>query len=249
VRVLVTRPAEAAARTAARLKRAGHQPVRLALSASRDSGVELPRGRFDGMVMTSAAAARVLEARGVPDTLARLPVHCVGAATAAAARRAGLIHAEKGPGTAAGLAAALAQHFGGRGQRLLYPAGEDRAFDMAAALATSGIEVGTVPIYRVELHDPGAAKLAAALAQCAGGAAFLYSPRTAAHLFTLAERHGQGNGMAGLTFMAISENVAAAIPGRRNFSVLVAESPDEDGLMDLLSRRGRASSRLTISGA
>jgi uroporphyrinogen-III synthase len=191
----------------------------------------------------------VLKARGVPDALARLPVFCVGAATANAARRAGFVLTEKGPGTAAGLAAALAQRFGGRGARLLHPAGEDRAFDMAGALAPAGIDVETVAIYRVELRDPGSARLAAALKRCAGGAAFLYSPRTAAHLFALVETYRLWNGIAGLTFMAISENVAAAIPGRRNLSVLVAENPDEDGLMDLLSRRGRASSGLTTSGA
>ncbi|GIL02655.1 MAG: uroporphyrinogen III methyltransferase [Alphaproteobacteria bacterium] len=243
VRVLVTRAAGPAARTARRLRRAGHEPVRLALVACRDTGAAVPGGNHDGIVFTSAAGVEGLAQRlagAPPGDLRALPAFCVGPATARAARAAGFARVLVAAGDAKALAAAVRYHFGDgtKAARLLYPAAADRAFDLTGALATHGIAVQTVALYAAELVDPGAGRLAAALDACAGGAALLYSARTAAHLFVLAARHRLGEQMAGLTFLAISENVAAAVP--QGLRVAVAARPDEDALLELLGRQGEA---------
>ena len=248
--VLVIRAAGPAQGTAERLGQAGHHAVVLPLMAYRDTGAPLPEGPFDGLVFTSAAAAGFAAARMSSDPhlghLAELPAFCVANATAQAAQTAGFMHVETGPGTAAGLADMLAKrlasdrHSDGAPIRLLYPAPEDRAFDLRGTLAARDISIVEAVIYKAEPVDPGRQALRQALDACKGGAALLHSQRAARHLAALTARHGLADRLAGLTLIAISENVAAAVADRRLPGIMVSKKPDEDGLFDELDRLARS---------
>ena len=251
MKVLVTRARASGEAIAARLRERGHEPVLLPLLEYSDCDAPLPQTRFDALAFTSAAAISILAARQ-PDEWSRLlalPAFCVGEATARAARQAGFRETVAGPGTAAALAELIAAELipdearantGTRATpRLLYLAPKERAFDLAAALAAHGIEVDETVLYRARLGDPGKAALESALDACAGGAALLYSPRSAENLIGLASKYAIADRLAGLTLMAISENVARAIAGRGFPDILVSEKPHEDGLLELLDRLGR----------
>ncbi|MEC9343977.1 MAG: uroporphyrinogen-III synthase [Pseudomonadota bacterium] len=254
MRVLVTRAAGPAETTAGRLRAAGYEPVVLPLIEYRDSGAPLPHGRFDGIIFTSAAAVEILAARpsGTWAPLRALPTFCVGTATARAASAAGFSQVVSGHGSASDLvgtilsALSMRNRSGEGSVRLLWLAPHDRAFDLAAALSAHGIVVTVTAIYRAVTADPGARALETALRDCAGGAVLLYSPRSAEHLVSLAARHALTGPLAGLTLLAISENVARAIAGHGISDMLVSEMPQEDGLfalLDRLDRDGRASPR------
>lgn len=94
----------------------------------------LPKGDFDGLLLTSANAVRL--AGALPD----LPVHAVGEATAAAARSAGAQVATVGEGGVDALLATLAPDL-----RLLQLAGEDRIAPTAPRQ-----QIISVPVYRAE---------------------------------------------------------------------------------------------------
>ncbi|MCG6856605.1 MAG: uroporphyrinogen-III synthase [Salaquimonas sp.] len=252
MKVLVTRAREAGEKTASRLRQRGYDPVLLPLFENCDTGAALPETEFDAVAFTSSAAIHVLAARPADEwsRLLKFPIFCVGEATAQAARDAGFHKTFIGAGTAADLPGLIlaelapAETQKSAPPRLLYPAPHDRAFDLAAALP--GVMVSEILIYRAEALDPGRKALEAALMSCAGGAALLYSARSAEHLATLATKHALADRLAGLTLIAISENVARAIAGRGLPDILVSEMPHEDGLferLDRLDRNGKASPR------
>ena len=244
MKVLVTRAEGPGKRTAERLRRAGYYPVLLPLMEYRDTGATLTEGPFDAIVFTGAAAIAILSARIAADDhlagLFRLPAFCVGEATAKAALASGFEHALAGPGTAAELVDFIAGNLSLKGSAdgppaLLYPAPAERAFDLANAAGARGIAIAEVIIYSAEMLDPGAGALGGALDQCAGGAALLYSRRSAEHLLALATKRALQERLAGLTLIAISENVAETIAGRGP-RVLVSQLPYENGLFELLDQ-------------
>ena len=249
MKVLVTRAEKAAQRTADRLREAGHDPVLLPLLQYRDTGTALPEGQFDALVFTSTAAIGIFATRMTGDktlaALTRLPVFCVGEATATAARITGFDKTQAGPGTASELVDFIATHLptGSSGKngppRLLYLAPADRAFDLTAAASERGIGIVETVIYSAELLDPGAATLGQVLDECADGAALLYSRRSAEQLLVLATKHALADRLARLTLIAISENVANTITGAiagRGPRILVSQKPHEDGLFELLDQ-------------
>ncbi len=240
MKVLLTRARSSGEATAKRLRERGHDPVLLPLIDYRDTGAALPEDDFDAVAFTSAAAIATLADRPAETwmPLRALPAFCVGEATAHAAREAGFGKVIAGPGNAAGLPDVIRAGDGSNEapDRLLYLAPRDRAFDLAAALSARGVDVTQIELYAAETVDPGEAALRSSLADCSGGAVLLYSPRTAAHLAALATKYALTDGFAGLTLIAISENVARAIAGHGLPGVLVSEKPHEDGLFEILDR-------------
>lgn len=237
MRVLVTRNAEQAGGTAAKLTEQGHEAEILPLAEIRGLPEEIPAGPFDAIVFTSGHAPRLLVKRlalgEAGEDLLRLPVWCVGEATARAAREAGFSSVHEGAGDAQRMAEQLAEALPIE-SRLLYPCGRDIAFDMAAALAPRRTE--PVAIYEAVLCDSDKPALTAALERCQEGAALLYSERTASHFIELVDRYGLGSMLECLTLIAISEKTADAARGRSGIRVIVAESPDEASMFSRLAQ-------------
>lgn len=199
MRVLVTRPEPAAGATAARLAALGHD-VRVApLLAIEPRDWQLPAVPVDALVMTSANVARLWSDRLAP--LRHLPVFAVGAATAAAARRAGFADVTPGDDGAAALPALLA----GRGHgRILHLAGEDRT----PIGWPPGVCVETRTVYAARPATTFPGDVAAALAAAAFDVVLLFSPRTAGLFAALCDQGGIAR--RGVAIAAISPAALAA---------------------------------------
>ena len=115
---------------------------------------ELAAGRYDWLVLTSVRTLSALRKLDV-DLAARIPsgtkVAAVGAATAAAAREAGL-RVDLLPASGSG-GADLAASFPARPGRVLVPGAADPARGLDAVLATRGFVVDRVAVYRTDPAD------------------------------------------------------------------------------------------------
>src|SRR5882724_10540206 len=149
MRLLVTRPEPAGARTAARLRALGHDVILMpVLRVELVPNPELGDGPFGALILTSANAVQALALAQHKrlSELQILPAYTVGRRTAEVARALGFapISAD---GNQEDLVALIASHFR-TGAPLLYVAGQDRTGDLGAALAAVGVEVRTVVAYR-----------------------------------------------------------------------------------------------------
>lgn len=165
-RALVLRPQPGNAQTCAALAAAGIEAVAMPLFAVAPSVWTPPDpAGYDALLLTSANAVR--HAGTALARFAHLPVVAVGAATASAARKAGLTVAAVGGGNAAEAAAAAA----GMG-RLLHLAGRDR-------VAAAGLDAVTVYASEPLTLAPGRIDMAV------GAVVLLHSARAALRFVAL----------------------------------------------------------------
>ncbi len=184
MRVLVTRPVEDSARTAALLRAHGHEPLLAPLFEVRRLKAALPL-HADAVLAASANAVRQAD----PEGLARLagrPFYAVGAQTAEAARSAGFREVTAGDGDAEALAALVADRCPA-GSMLLHLAGRPRREDGFAALQPTH-PLTVVETYETVAADSLPAAVASALAGGGLDAALHFSPRAARVFCDLAEK-------------------------------------------------------------
>lgn len=217
--VAVLRPEPGNQATAARIEAAGLRAIRLPLFAVRPLDWTPPDPRqFDALILTSANAARLAGA-GL-DALRNLPVHAVGAATAAAAQAQRLSVATVGRGDGNDLLGMLSAQ---GVQRALLLAGRDRRLDAGGVIA----QVITV-------YASDSLKVApAAIRNLSGAVALLHSARAAQRLGELVDQASMGRGSIRLG--AISRAVADAT-GTGWDHVATASSPDDEALVALAQR-------------
>jgi len=161
LRVLVTRASEQAGPLLDALRRAGARPVHRALIAfepSRDpderSALDAALARlesYDALLFTSANAVRFGAARAAEcgrSLAAAPPAWCVGAATARAARDAGLaVPALPAQSDALGLARQLAEQLSLPGRRFLFLRARDAREQLASSLRAGGAAVDEAVAY------------------------------------------------------------------------------------------------------
>ena len=169
---------------------------------------------FDAILLTSANAVRHCGA-GI-DRLRRLPVHCVGDATALAANLAGLGVASVGKAGVDELLATIPP-----GTRLLHLCGEDRREP-----AKHGHSITCVPVYRAVATDRPPE-----LADLPGNVAAVHSPRAAQRLAELVDPEAK----ATIRLAAISD-AAAKAAGSAWRSVDSASEPSDSALLALCAR-------------
>ncbi len=203
----VLRPEPGNAATAARIAAAGGTAIRLPLFVVRPLDWTAPDpAEHDALLLTSANALR--HAGAALATLAALPVHAVGQATAGAAMAANLRVVTAGDGDAMALAAAAGA------RRALHLAGRDRATATLPGVSR------TIAVYASEPVTPDPAMLAA----LSGAVVLVHSPRAGARLAELVVDR------AGISVAAISEAAATAVgPGWAK--VVVAARPDDAALV------------------
>ncbi len=232
MRLLVTRPQPDAVSTAARLQADGHEVlIDPMLRVEPLAGGALPPGGFDAVALTSVNGARLLRVRPEAPTLARWPLFAVGRRTAAATE--GLFpvtHVASGDGAA--LAALLRERLP-PGSRLLHVAGEDRAVDLAEALAPAGIAVDLFVIYRTCPAATLGTEAQAALAEGRIDAALHFSPKTAATLAACCTAAGLGPALLRCRHLCLSRSVAAPLAAI-GAATQVAAEPTEDALLALV---------------
>ncbi|MCF3628059.1 uroporphyrinogen-III synthase [Thalassospiraceae bacterium LMO-SO8] len=232
--ILVTRPEQDAAATAARLMDLGHAAIVTPLMDIRFvAGPALDLTGIQALLVTSANGARALAARQAGSDIA-LPVLAVGDATARAARNLGFTDVESAGGDVDDLARLAADRLRPGDGALLHVAGSKVAGDLAGMLAKAGYTYRRSVLYDAR---PVAALPQAAQAAIADGAAagvLLYSPRTAALFRDLALAAGLEGFVENLTAFCLSANVAArAGAGWRR--VVVAVRPTEPSLIDAVA--------------
>nr|WP_209022914.1 uroporphyrinogen-III synthase [Sphingomonas kaistensis] len=136
--MVVLRPEPGASATAARAAALGLEVRRHPLFTAEPVAWSLPAGPFDALLVTSANAIRLA------GRLPVLPVHAVGAASAAAARDAGLEVLTVGEGGVDALLDRLPE-----GLRLLHLSGEERIEPADARQAITSVVVyrmGPLPL-------------------------------------------------------------------------------------------------------
>lgn len=146
---------------------------------------QAPRGDFDLVLFTSAAAVRRFLARADLAAFARRAgVHAVGPATAEILRAGGL-HAVEGGGSARSLLESLPADLAG--SSVLVPRGEDADDDLTAGLAARGAAVVPLTLYR-KTRLPWDPALDAAIASFPPAVFFATSPEAARWFFDGASR-------------------------------------------------------------
>lgn len=217
--LLLTRPAEESARTAAAAEAAGFAALSAPLLEIVPLPFDVPAGPFDAILFTSARAPASVAA-DAPE-LRALTAHAVGARTAEAAAAAGFRVGLVGESDGSAILADIA---GGGARRVLQLAGEATA----PMVVPPGVALVRVPVYAARRV---AALPAATLAALQGGEVFatlLFSARTARHFRQLVEAAGLDVGR--LRTVALSPAVSAgAGPGWA--AAAVAATPDLGGAL------------------
>jgi uroporphyrinogen-III synthase len=232
MRLLVTRPEPDATRTAETLRAQGHDVLVAPLLATLTIAAKFG-GPYDGVLMTSANAARALAAHARRDELIGLLCFTVGGRTAEAARAAGFTDTVSADGALADLVDLVAARFD-RSARLLYPAGEDRAGDLAGDLAQRGITVDTVVIYRAVAAEKLPPHLTQALHKRELDGALHYSRRSVATLLAFSGQAGAATAVTDIAHYCLSAEVAVPLREAGCVRIAIAPRPDEASLLALI---------------
>ncbi|MFS8147248.1 uroporphyrinogen-III synthase [Rhizobium sp. BR 249] len=235
MRVLVTRPAHSAARTAQRLRDMGHEPVLLPLRQPlHDSAVaaQALAATSGAIAVTSAEAIRVVSALGeaLRPHLAR-PLFAVGETTAKEAKSLGFQSVSSSSGNGRDLAELVAAQ-GADG--LLYLAGIPRAETFEAGLREHGIRFSVTECYLMQPVAPHPAEIEAIFSGPGPGAILFYSRQTADDFFHVVELRSALSERGEIRLLCLSEAVAQAVPEPLKKSVAIAPMPDEKSLLSLL---------------
>ena len=238
MRVLVLRPAPAAARTAGTLAARGHEAVLLPLSKA-EHAVDAVRAALAGahaaIAVTSTEAARLLARLG-DDLRPHLatPVFAVGDATARAVHDIGFADVFSAGGDGQALAALIAGKADTLHGPILYLAGNPRAEGFETRLRDVGIPLHVVEAYRMAPLVPARAEMEAALLCPIPDAVLLYSRESARAFFALSPLQEAPERFEAMRLICMSPNVAAAVPARFTARIAVAAAPEEKSLLALL---------------
>ncbi len=248
-RVLVTRPARAAAATAAALEARGYRAVTVPLleiaTVARSADVQLEG--IQALLATSANALHSLVelVPEAPRIVGERPLLAVGEATAGTARALGfrnVLSAAGGGGDAVALRELARARLDPAKGPLWYAHGASRRRDLAAELSACGFEVRAAILYESRVPGTLPPALGAALARGALDAAAFFSPRTANSFARLLNAADMAGSCRPLAAFCLSEAVAEAVRGLPWADLRVAPAP---GLGELLAtldrwRHGRA---------
>lgn len=232
--LLITRPQPDAERTAAALRAQKHNPVVAPLLVMEKLRFRLdPSRAFGGLIFSSANAVRAIPGEVVA-TLRHLPVVAVGDRTARTARELGFASVESADGDADHLARHAATVFRDAGLPILYPAGENRAADLAGVLAAHGIRVETVVVYRMVFSQglPHAAHDAIAERKIDG--VLHYSRRTVDAYLQFAEADNVLEAALAPVHYCLSADIGARLIAAGASAVRIAPHPHERELIRLL---------------
>jgi len=211
-RVLVLRPEPGASATVERAREMGLDAVAVPLFAVEPVAWKVPDpARFDGLLLTSANAAR--HGGEQLQRLRGLRVYAVGEATAEAARDAGFDIAATGEGGVDRLLGSI-----DAGLKLLHLCGENRREPQG-----TGQRITPIAVYRAE------AIAAPDLSAAEGAIALIHSPRAGRRFADLAHDR------ASIAIAAISLAAAEAV-GTGWRAVESAAAPTDEALLALAAR-------------
>jgi uroporphyrinogen-III synthase len=235
VHLLVTRPEPECERTAALLRRRGHEVLLMPLLRIEPiADAELGPGPWAAVVFTSANAVRAVAAHRRFSEFAGLPVYTVGRRTQAAAAAAGFTAIMSANGDVNALVRLITSKSPVANSPLLYCAGEHRAGDVAGALQLHDLRVETVLVYRAVMVPELTPDARAALAAGAIDAVLHYSARTAAAFVTAAAMAGIGDFAIQTRHLCLSAQVAAPLAAAGAKAIEIANEANEQALLALI---------------
>ena len=237
MRLLVTRPAPEGEGTAAALRALGHDVVLMPmLHIEPIADAPLGEGPWSAVLLTSANACRAFAAHKRRSEILHLPAFVVGRRTAAAARAAGFSDVTSADGKVDDLVRLVAGRLPGGSLPLLYLAGEDRAGDLAAALAVRGFAVRTAIVYRAVVATVPPPSLAHLLRAGGVDGVLHFSPRSAKTFVTLAQIAGIVLKSVPIRHYCLSPQVAAPLAAAGAATIEIASDPQEQAMLDLIGR-------------
>ena len=215
-RLIVLRPEPGATETVERARELGLEALAMPLFKVEPVAWDPPdAGGFDALLVTSANAFR--QGGEALRNLRGLPVHAVGAATAAAAREAGFDIASTGEAGIDRLLSSLEP-----GLRLLHLCGEQRAEP------DDRHKIRPIPVYRAaELPPPEG------LTGAAGQTVAVHSPRAARRFADLVDDAGIDRSQIRLAAISQASGEAA---GEGWDQVEAADRPGDDTLLAVAAR-------------
>lgn len=233
MRVLITRPLDAARDTAAELHSRGHDAiVEPLLTIFIEQGPPVDAARYARLILTSANGARAAAAR-MADR--EIPVLAVGPATAAEARARGFTQVIMADGNGIeGIVSALARVPAKDDRPLLHVAGTDVAGDLAAEARKLGLTLERMTLYRAIAAEALSQQACEALKADHIDAVMFFSPRTAEIFARLAHDEALGPHLGRVCACVISQNAAKALKSLTFGKVLVAKETTADAMLDLL---------------
>jgi len=243
--VLVTRPQPDDEVTAAALRVRGWRVVlapmlRFEPVAFQDDG----DARYGAVILTSANALRGIERDLAGHRLLELPLFAVGEHTAAAARSAGFGQVISANGDASSLRDCVLASVKARRLKktspLLYFAGADLARDLAGELGQLGFTVVTQTTYRMNPVTSLPRDVSDAFAAHEIKAVLHYSRRSARAFLEAARAAGVEISALSVPQCCISDAVGSIVRDAGATQIMVARSPDENALFELLDRALRA---------
>lgn len=193
---------------------------------------------YDAVIVTSANALRTLDLAG--HRLSKLPLFAVGTHTADAARAAGFDKVKVAKGDGAALRdLVMARVKAGKLKKsatLLYLAGADLSRDLPGELGAKGLTVITHTTYRMAPVARFAAEIDDAFMAHRITAVLHYSRRSARAFLEAVRAGGLEISALALPQCCISAAVAAILHDAGATKVVVAAEPDENALLEALSR-------------
>jgi uroporphyrinogen-III synthase len=246
--VLVTRPLPDGESTAAGLRARGFEVLlapmlRFEPVAFRDD----EEARYGAVIVTSANALRGIEPHLKASGLLKLPLFAVGEHTASAARSAGFETVISANGDAGALRelveASVKTKVLKKTSTLLHLAGADLARDLAGELGARGFSVVTLTTYRMAPVSGLPREACEAFAAGRVEAVLHYSRRSARAFLEAVRAAGVEISALSIPHCCISDGVASVVRDAGAMQVMVAASPDEKGVLEVLDRALRPVSR------
>ena len=232
MRVLLTRPADDSAASAARLVALDIDSVIAPLlEIVFDDAARLDLTGAQALLVTSANGAHALaHATDRRD----LPVLAVGDASAAVVRAAGFDRVASADGDVGALVALVTARCAPGDGALVHAAASRTVGDLAGRLELGGFAVRRAVLYRARPVATLPAVARTALTDDAIDAVLLYSPRTAGAFVRLVCAAGLALACRPVAAVCLSANVADAVDRLDWRAVAVAAAPREGALFDRL---------------
>ncbi len=229
MRVLVTRPAEDGAETAARLRAMGHETLLAPLLETHF--FDMPPPALDDVQAILATSANGVRAFARLSPRRDLPLFAVGPQTADMAAATGFADVRNADGDARALGDATARWTVPDKGVLLHVSGEQGSGVLAETLAAHGFTLRKAVLYRVDPASSLPADVRDALVANTLDAALFFSPRSARAFARLAGEFS----VKGVIAACISAATAEGLEPLSFAAVRIAERPNQDALLARLA--------------
>jgi len=226
-RALVLRAREDAARTAEKLWAMGIEPVLSPVLEIAATNASIPPGDYDAVLVSSAKGVECAPASA--QAFQTLPLHAVGAKTAAVAGAHGW-RTDIVAGSAEAILPMILLRYT-LPIKMVYLAGRDRQPTLEAGLRAAGHAVTAVNVYEARAVERLTDEARAAIAAGSIDIGLHYSRRSVEIFLQLAADGGLTHRLGDIAHAALSEDVAAPLRAI-GLNPVVAKKPDEAALLD-----------------